>query len=651
MSLYTDDNGQPRVHCFSCNANYDIFDLIAIDYNLQDQGEIFSKAYELYGLEVEGARATAVSDFSEDRAPALKLETAPAMQQQKTKQEALTFESAMSLDLNAPIERAHQTLLTSTSQESINALKYLESRGISLELIKKYKIGFTPSGCNALLEDRANHNKNGYLYKYILPYPNHEGGFNYFLSEIEHRDGIHHKYIKIKGLTAPLFNERYLAEPNDVIYVCEGIYDALSVETAGQKAIAFVGVGHQRFLNLCKTYKPQCTFVLSLDNDSTGNSAQEKLKQGLNELKIPYIEAHPKGAKDFNEMLTGDQTKFFAFISDTTAKAISAIERNLHVNSAIETVDLLVSDLKAGKEFECISTGLAPLDKVLEGGFHPELYVLGAMSSMGKSTICLQIGDHIASYGRDVMIFSMEMSARELIAKSASRISFINARKQERYRNSYAELCKEARSHRDILAGYSKNSEDQQRTIKASLEEYREQYAPHVYILEGAGDVTAQTINDTVRRHVKTHKTKPVVIVDYLQILAPMNDKQTEKQNTDRAIGLFKRLSRDLDLCVILISSFNRDNYKNDANMASFKESGGIEYSTDVLLGLQFKGMNAPKTKTEKDFNAEKQKQPRPMELVVLKNRNGMTGARVDLDYYSRFNCFCAPEFLGEEWI
>ena len=42
------------------------------------------------------------------------------------------------------------------------------------------------------------------------------------------------------------------------------------------------------------------------------------------------------------------------------------------------------------------------------------------------------------------------------------------------------------------------------------------------------------------------------------------------------------------DTPVIAISSLNRENYKSGISMTAFKESGGIEYSSDVLIGLQF---------------------------------------------------------------
>ena len=68
--------------------------------------------------------------------------------------------------------------------------------------------------------------------------------------------------------------------------------------------------------------------------------------------------------------------------------------------------------------------------------------------------------------------------------------------------------------------------------------------------------------------------------------------------------------------------------------MSSFKESGGIEYGAGVLLGLQLKGAGAS------DFNVEdaKKKDPREIELKILKNRNGATGLKIEYLYFPKFN-------------
>ena len=87
---------------------------------------------------------------------------------------------------------------------------------------------------------------------------------------------------------------------------------------------------------------------------------------------------------------------------------------------------------------------------------------------------------------------------------------------------------------------------------------------------------------------------------------------------------------------VAAISSFNRQGYKEAVTMESFKESGAIEYSSDVLIGLQAKGAG----KKDFDVNAAKRKDPREIELVILKNRNGRTGDTIAYEYYPLFNYF-----------
>ena len=97
-----------------------------------------------------------------------------------------------------------------------------------------------------------------------------------------------------------------------------------------------------------------------------------------------------------------------------------------------------------------------------------------------------------------------------------------------------------------------------------------------------------------------------------------------------------KRISRDYKIAILGISSFNRENYSNAVTMSAFKESGAIEYSSDVLIGLQLKGIG------NKNFNfiEAKKKSPREIKLVILKNRNGRAGDIIEYSYYPMFNYF-----------
>lgn len=307
-------------------------------------------------------------------------------------------------------------------------------------------------------------------------------------------------------------------------------------------------------------------------------------------------------------------------------------EKYLKTNAAACLQDFL-DGIKEAANTPVISTGFNNLDGILDGGLYEGLYIIGAISSLGKTTLLLQIADQIASSGRDVLIFSLEMARTELIAKSISRLTYLLS-------DGKKEIAKTNRGITDgtRYAGYS-NTE--RTLINKSVNAYKE-YAKHIYIHEGMGDIGIKRIKKIVQRHITYTGNRPIVFIDYLQILAPYEIKSTDKQNTDKAVLELKRLSRDFKIPVIGISSFNRDSYKEGSGIkgrvtqAAFKESGAIEYSADVLIGLEFAGAGS-ETYNEKE---EKKENPRQIRLVVLKNRNGRAWETANFKYYSLFNCF-----------
>ena len=150
------------------------------------------------------------------------------------------------------------------------------------------------------------------------------------------------------------------------------------------------------------------------------------------------------------------------------------------------------------------------------------------------------------------------------------------------------------------------------------------------------GDIGVNEIKETIEKHIKITGKKPVVVIDYIQILAPIDIKASDKQNMDKTVLELKRMTRDFKISIIGISALNRASYKDAIGMDAFKESGAIEYGSDVLIGLQLKGAG------EKSFNVDeaKARNPRQIELVILKNRNGATGKKLDYEYYPLFNYF-----------
>lgn len=273
---------------------------------------------------------------------------------------------------------------------------------------------------------------------------------------------------------------------------------------------------------------------------------------------------------------------------------------------------------------------------MLEGGLYEGLYFIGGISSLGKTTLAQQITDQIAEAGGDVLIFSLEMSRTELISKTVSRLTLLDIIQNNGN-------TRDAKTARGITTGtrYFNYSSTEKALINRAVTTYS-QFAEHIFIHEGIGDIGVDAVRAEVAKHIKYTGKKPVVLIDYVQILAPAEIRATDKQNIDKAVLELKRISRDFKIPVIGISSFNRAGYKDAVTMEAFKESGAIEYSSDILIGLQLKGVGSS------NFNVDeaKRKNPREIELVILKNRNGKTGEKVSFEYYPLFNYF--REFTEE---
>ena len=294
-----------------------------------------------------------------------------------------------------------------------------------------------------------------------------------------------------------------------------------------------------------------------------------------------------------------------------------------------------------------IPTGFERLDKQLDGGLYEGLYFMGAISSLGKTTMMLQIADHIARQGQDVLIFSLEMSRHEIIAKTLSRLSY----EIDKDSGSSGNNAKTVRDFTNYKR-WEYFSSDEMDLLRDSFREY-EKFAGNLYIHEGLGDINHAYIRATVEQYTEANPDKraPVVMVDYLQILAPDDVRASERQSLDKNVLELKRIARDYKIPVFAISSFNRENYGKGVSMLSFKESGAIEYSSDVLLGLQFsiqeqydqdnKGVSENSKDYKKiDVDKEKDDLPRKVQLVILKNRNGRTGGRINFDFDPRYNHF-----------
>ena len=262
--------------------------------------------------------------------------------------------------------------------------------------------------------------------------------------------------------------------------------------------------------------------------------------------------------------------------------------------------------------------------------------------------------DNIAKSGTDVLIFSLEMAKSELLAKSISRLTFTKSSKQR-------DIVVSGRTTRDVLT--NKQSYDQvAKSISDAIDAYKNEYSKHVYILEGVGNYDVKEIRKGIETHINMTGNKPVVLIDYLQVIQPYDNKSlSDKQNTDKTVLELKRISREFDITVLVISSFNRENYYQSVSLTSFKESGSIEYSSDVLIGLQYaidlnaiketdKKKEELKNRIEKVRSDAKDGKPIEIQVKILKNRNGSIG-NTNLEFYPKYNTFIDSVFDDESYF
>ena len=590
--------------CFSCGKTGDIFSLIGQVENIASFSDQLNRAAELCGIDPGG------QDPATMRPKEAKTEQ--KQPSQESQEPAEEYKKAVSFYLGQCINNINTP--------GNKGKSYLHGRGFNEITIERYKLGYDPNFKNSGA---------GYI---IIPYPE----TCYYIAR-RADNNPDYKHIKPKREEAgaePVFNlSAIYSDPEKPAFICEAPLDALSIIQAGGQALAIGGTGREKFLNQIQTRKPESLLILCFDEDEPGQETAQGLAQELDALKIPYRRAqfikqynqeNGESMKDANELL---KTAPEAFYKGVRAEIDKETRDYIQEHNGAAILEDFKAWIKEHANTEATPTGFKELDKQLDGGLYEGLYIIGALSSMGKTTFILQLADQIAESGQAVLYFSLEMSKNELIAKSLSR-------------NTYKIAPGEGLTTRGILNYklYAQYSQAQKDSIKKAVERYKKS-GSNLYFYEGLGNIGAAEIREAVEQFKKRFSSAPVVIIDYLQILAPYNEKYSDKQNTDKSVLELKRLSRDYKIPVIGISSFNRDSYKDGAGMSAFKESGAIEYGADILLALQPQKLEDQSDK-KRAVDDHKTKTERPIEAVILKNRNGITGGKINFIYYPEYNYF-----------
>ncbi len=608
-----------------CFTSADVIEVVGLQYGLNDFNEQLKKCCELYGLNYEDLEADTISSTTSKPV----VEPAAAEPKEEPKEDFLQFF----------VECA----------EHINDTDYMQKRGISERILKAFNIGYCKCWQHpTALKEYANgeRDKRPFMSKrIIIPTSPH----SYLARAVDENE----KVQKQKAGPSCLFNAGILSRTTGYVFITEGEIDAMSFYEVGLKAVALGSTkNYLKLVDLLQNGGTAATLLLALDNDKDGEETAHKLKAKLNEIGVNSFIVNCYGThKDGNEALVADREAFLTGCNNaikTVDEAPSEEEQEREAYKQAHGVQYLRESFRLERELNAtrpvISTGLQLLDDILNGGLQKGLYFIGGISSIGKTTFCMQIADNVAAAGTDVLVFALEMSKHELIAKSVSRYTYIEDLNRH-------QTSQHAKTTNAILYGQNRDryTKEEKDLIEAATSVYFDQIAPCLYIHEGVGNIGVEQIKTAVETHIKITGNKPVVLVDYLQILAPYEVRATDKQNIDKAVLELKRISRDEEIPIIAISSFNRESYTSAVTMASFKESGAVEYTSDVLIGLQYAGMDREANESEdaykkrivflRELEAQKGNagKAQRIQVKILKNRNGRKGS-VELNFIPAFN-------------
>lgn len=299
------------------------------------------------------------------------------------------------------------------------------------------------------------------------------------------------------------------------------------------------------------------------------------------------------------------------------------------------------TDIKELKKYGRRKMGLhESIDRYLT--LFPGLAALGGQASLGKTTFAVNMVSKLLERGEYVLYFALEQRAEELITKTVSQ--YIYGKNPETRTNNL-----------DLGRG------ERGPEISEALAELPDQLE-HYHIIECDFETTAADIESLVNAFMRENPAiKPIVIIDYLQLIAPPEDlRGGDKERIDYNLKALKRMQKENNLFVLVISSFNRSSNMEPISYESFFGTSMIEFTCDYVFGLQLQIQDAgnddfykrsQKVETssfekKQKIHAAQQESPKKVQFVSIKNRRGKQYFTANFNYYPAHDYF-EPDYFG----
>ena len=433
-------------------------------------------------------------------------------------------------------------------------------------------------------------------------------------------------------------------------FLTEGEIDALTLKQAlasyldnfGVAATGSVSFSRMLIEELNAKYetctdKPQ--FIWVGDNDEAGRNGAEKIVSSLNAAGYPAVNMFFADAStekiDANKFLQEKGEEVLrGFLLDAVENTAAELgqqakeiqervkqeqiaEAQKHGVTICSLSDYFAegfdTELDKVSKYAGRATGFENID--MKQLFLPGLYILGGTPGAGKTTFAWQLLSNLAEGDADkfrdaehCVYCSYEMSKSELFTKSIVR---------ELYKRYPAISERLKLSSVNIRRGACKDIEElhKQATLFARS-------STNLRVVELSNTGIAE-LTEKLKPLVADVDKSAVICLDYLQIVPSKDDRPSSaKEKVDDIMLRLKDFQRETESTLIVISSLNRASYIGEAKISSFKESGAIEYSADVLWQLANYVASGAGDNEESAKRIGREK-VRPIKLSCLKNRNG----------------------------
>ena len=263
-----------------------------------------------------------------------------------------------------------------------------------------------------------------------------------------------------------------------------------------------------------------------------------------------------------------------------------------------------------------LDTGFSGLDNVLVGMGKGDLILIGARPGMGKTSFALNIVSNVAKKtGKQVCVFSLEMSKQQLVERMLSSEAMIESGKLRSGALGKDDWNKLARAS-EFLAGCD------------------------IYI----DDTSGITITG-MKAKLRKMRNLGLVVVDYLQLM------QSDRRIDNRVLEVgdisrnMKLMAKDLGVPVICCAQLSRGPESRTSKkpmLSDLRDSGAIEQDADIVLFL-YREMYYD------DGTGKAQADENTAEVIVAKNRHGSTDNGIKLGWFGQFTKFATVDTREEQ--